>query len=157
MQKKKKIFKAPFRAGGRVIIPIKLLKLEDGYHLLVNIRVNGKSARLLIDTGASKTVFDKERIAQFLSEDKFEKHDKLSTGLGTSSMKSHLAVIENITLGKIGIKNYKTVVIDLSHVNVAYAQMKQKPIDGVLGSDILKKYKAVIDYGNKVLKLQVSG
>lgn len=137
----------------KIEIPIKMLKLEDGFHLLVNIRVNGKPVRLLLDTGASKTVFDKERAKRFLSEEKLEKHDKLSTGLGTSNMKSHLAVIERISLGKIEIKNYKTVVMDLSHVNVAYGEMKQKPIDGVLGSDILKKYKAVIDYGKRRLVL----
>lgn len=134
-------------------IPIKVLRLEDGYHLLVNIRVNGKAARLLIDTGASKAVFDKGRSAKFLSSDKFEKHDKLSTGLGTSNMKSHLAVIESISLGRIEVRNYKTVIIDLSHVNVAYAQMNQKPIDGVLGSDILKRFKAVINYGKRKLIL----
>ena len=148
----------------KITIPIKILKLEDGFHLLVNIRVNGKMARLLIDTGASQTVFDKERIVNFLKKEKFEKHDKLSTGLGTSNIKSHLAVIEKISLNKIvrkdsfgEIKNYKTVVIDLSHVNTAYKQMNQKPIDGVLGSDILKKYNAVIDYGKRKLTLVRKG
>lgn len=141
----------------KITIPIHILKLDDGFHLLVNIRVNEKPARLLIDTGASKTVFDKERIRNFLKKERFEKHDKLSTGLGTSNMKSHLAAIENISLGKIEIRNYKTVVIDLSHVNVAYKQMKQKPIDGVLGSDILKKCRAVIDYGKKKLYLWLNG
>lgn len=156
MQSKRKIFKAPFRAGGATSLPIKILKLDDGFHLLVNARVNGKPSRLLVDTGASKTVFDKARSSLFLSTDKFEKHDKLSTGLGTSNMKSHLAIIETISLGKLTITNYKTVVIDLSHVNVAYSQLKLKPIDGVLGSDILKKYKAVIDYGKKILWLSVN-
>jgi len=155
---KKKISNLPFRgrghSGGKSVIPIHILKLDDGFHLLVNIRVNGKPACLLIDTGASQTVFDKERIRNFLKKEKFEKHDKLSTGLGTSNMKSHLAVIKKISLHKIEIKNYKTVVIDLSHVNVAYKQMRQKPIDGVLGSDILKKYKAVIDYGKKKLVIR---
>jgi hypothetical protein len=138
------------------VIPIKILTLDDGFHLQVNIYVNNKPALLLIDTGASKTVFDEERSSAFLSKDNFEKHDKLSTGLGTSNMKSHLAVIGKISIVKIEIKNYKTVVIDLSHVNVAYRQLKHKPIDGVLGSDILKKYKAVIDYGKKVMQLSVS-
>src|SRR3990172_13442569 len=107
----------------KITIPIRILKLDDGFHLLVNIRVNGKPARLLIDTGASKTVFDKGRIERFLDKGKFERHDKLSTGLGTSNMKSHLAVIKKIDIGKLEIKNYKSVVIDLSHVNVAYSQM----------------------------------
>lgn len=141
------------KAGSKTIIPIKILKLDDGFHLLINIRVNGKPARALIDTGASHTVFDKTRIKNFLKSEKMERHDKLSTGLGTSNMKSHLAVLKNISLGKIGISNYKTVVIDLSHVNTAYKLMKQKPIDGVLGSDILKKHKAVIDYGKRKLIL----
>lgn len=153
MLRKKNISKAPFRAGGRSIIPIKSLKIEDGFHLLITIRVNGKPARLLIDTGASKTVFDKEMIVKFLSKEKFEKHDKLSTGLGTGNMKSHLAVIGKISIGKTEIKNYKTVVIDLSHVNKAYKHMKQKPIDGVLGSDILKEYGAIINYGKALLLL----
>ena len=135
------------------IIPIKILKLDDGFHLLVNIRINGKPARMLIDTGASKTVFDKNRISRFLKEEKFETHDKLSTGLGTSDMKSHLVVIKRLNIGKLEIKNYRSVVIDISHVNVAYSQMKQKPIDGVLGSDILKQHKALIDYGKKRMRL----
>ena len=96
-------------------------------------------------------VGDSGALKKFLKEEKFESHDKLSTGLGTNDMKSHLVVIDKMKIGKTEIKNYKTVVIDLSHVNVAYKQMKQKPIDGVLGSDILKKYKAVIDYGKKKL------
>ena len=138
----------------RSFIPIKILKLDDGFHLQISIQINNKPANVLIDTGASQTVFDKTRIANFLREEKFELHDKLSTGLGTSDMKSHLVIIDEISLGKIKNKNYRSVVIDLSHVNVAYKQMKQKPIDGVLGSDILKKYKAVIDYGKRVLSLR---
>ena len=134
-------------------IPIKLLKLEDGFHLLINARVNGKAVRMLIDTGASKTVFDKERSARFRSAGTLEEHDKLSTGLGTSTMKSHLSLIQKMTLGKIVVENYQTVIIDLSHVNTAYGQLNQKPIDGVLGSDILKKYKTLIDYGKKQLVL----
>lgn len=137
----------------KTIIPIKVLKLEDGFHLLVDLRVNGKPAKMLIDTGASKTVFDKGRSARFISPDVFEKHDKLSTGLGTSTMKSHLADIREMRLGKISVRDYKTVIIDLSHVNVAYGQLKQKPIDGVLGSDVLKKFRAIIDFGKKKLVL----
>jgi hypothetical protein len=134
-------------------IPIKILKLEGGFHLLVSLRVNGKLSRMLIDTGASHTVFDITKIKRFLKSEKLERHDKLSTGLGTNSMKSKLVVMNKIEIGKIAIRKYRSVVIDLSHVNKAYAFMKQKPIDGVLGSDVLKKYGAVINYGKKSLVL----
>ncbi len=137
----------------KAIIPIKIVKLEDGLHLLISIRINGKKGRVLIDTGASHTVFDKSKISRFLKLEKLESHEKLSTGLGTNAMKSHLVVIEKIEIGRLPISKYKSVVIDLSHVNTAYAQLKIKPIDGVLGSDLLRKYQAVIDYGKRKLTL----
>ena len=45
-------------------------------------------------------------------------------------------------------------MLDLSHVNQSYEQIGLKPIDGVLGSDVLLKYNAVIDYEKKILKLK---
>lgn len=137
----------------RYSIPIQFIKLEDGFHLLVKLRVNEKTARLLIDTGASHTVFDAERIKAFLKNEKMELQDRLSTGLGTNSMQSHAVKIGTFQLGKLTIRNYKAVVIDLSHVNHAYGQLKLHPIDGVLGSDLLKKFKANIDFGKRRLVL----
>lgn len=137
-----------------VSIPIRILKLDEGFHLAVNICINDKPAWMLIDTGASKTVLDKERAKNFLQKEKFQEHDNLSIGLGTSNMKSHLVTIKKISFGKIENRNYTTVVLDLSNVNDAYRKIKQKPIDGILGSDLLKKYKAVIDYGKKIIILR---
>ena len=69
-------------------------------------------------------------------------------------MESHEVEIKTLGIGKLKIKNYKTILLDLSHVNNSYKQIKIKPIDGVLGSDILHKYKAVIDYGKKKMILK---
>jgi hypothetical protein len=44
-------------------------------------------------------------------------------------------------------------VIDLAHVNNTYAQLKRKPIQGILGSDILRDMKCVIDYGKAQMKV----
>lgn len=132
-------------------LPIKLSRIdEDGYHLLVSMLINGKKANMLIDTGASRTVFDLNRIKRFVKEKEFNSNEKLSTGLGTSTMQSFLVTIE---MDKITIKNYTTVLLDLSHVNNSYEQIKLKAIDGVIGSDLLVQYKAVINFEKKVLKL----
>ncbi len=136
------------------MIPLKLLKIEnDGLHLSIRAKINGKAAHLLIDTGASKTVFDSNRIGKFVKEKSFDLNDQLSTGLGTNTMKSHIAVIKKISLGKVNIAGYKSVLLDLSHVNESYEKLGLKPIDGVLGSDLLSEYKAVIDYHKKALSL----
>jgi len=135
-------------------IPIRLLNIEgDGFHLQLKIKINGKPANAILDTGASKTVFDKERIENFLDKEKVAEQERLSTGLGTTSMQSHQVTLKKFSIGKLDIAEYNAVVLDLSHVNQTYKMIGLEPIDGVLGSDVLEKYKAVIDYGKKFLTL----
>ena len=136
-------------------IPIHLLNIEgDGFHLQVKININGKVANAIIDTGASKTVFDKERINHFLNKEKVTEHDRMSTGLGTASMQSHVVKLNKFSIGKLEILDYDGVVLDLSHVNQTYKMIGLNPIDAVVGSDVMEKFKAVIDYGKRTLILQ---
>lgn len=141
----------------KTILPIQLLVIEDdGIHLMIQASINNKKARLLIDTGASKTVFDKARIGKFIDENEFELNEKLSTGLGTNSMQTHSAAIKKIQFGELVIKNFKTIVLDLSHVNESYGKLGFPVIDGVLGSDVMMQYNALIDYQSKELKFKWS-
>lgn len=138
-------------------IPFKLLSLDgEGFHLMVKVKINNKVANLIIDTGASKTVFDKTRVQKFVAEKEFVTHDKLSSGLGTNTMESQIVTLKKIQIGDVEFTNYTTVLLDLSHVNSSYEQIGLKPIEGVLGSDILLQFKAVIDYEKGVLKLKYS-
>lgn len=139
------------------IIPIKIIDIAgDGFHLVIKLYINKKTANVIVDTGASKTVFDKRRIGKFVDDKTFEKHDSLSSGLGTNTMKSEQVNIKKIKIGELVIENYKTILLDLSHVNKSYEQIGLKHVDGVLGSDILLKYNAIIDYEKKILKLKFS-
>ncbi len=136
-------------------IPFKVISIGgDGFHLLMKITINGKSAKVIIDTGASKTVFDLKRIKKYVEEKKFKKHSKLSVGLGTDKIKSEFTAIRKLELGNLSICNYTIVLMDLSHVNQSYKELGLKQVVGVLGSDILLEYKAVIDYENKKLTLK---
>ena len=128
---------------------------EDGFHIFIPVRINGKKARFLVDTGASRSVVDKDRITRFIPDDKlvFEKLEKLSTGLGTNNMESKTIVLEMISLGREKFKNYRIVALDLSHVNQSYNMLGLKNIDGVIGGDLLDTMNAVINYGKKVLTI----
>lgn len=139
----------------KVQVPFRLLFIEgDGYHLSVQLRINGKSAHAIIDTGASKTVFDQERIVHFVKGEQLAENDRLSTGLGTTTMQSQVVHLKKLQIGRLVMKDYSSVVLNLSHVNKTYETLGLQPIDGVLGSDILVQYKAVIDYAKKTLTLQ---
>lgn len=137
------------------IIPVSIIAIEeDGCHLMIKALINGHDANLLIDTGASRTVFDQERILSFLDDQEFdfEVNEKLSTGLGTSSMESKSVTINKISFGELEIKDYTAVILEMSHVNESYAKLGLPGIDGVLGGDLLEKYGALIDYGSMELR-----
>lgn len=141
-------------------ISIQLLHLDleaEGCHLFINATLNGKAARLLLDTGASKTVFDLNRISRFVRKKKagFDTFEKQSTGLGTSSMESLYTTAKEFSIDKLSIKNFCVILLNMKHVNHSYKMIGAEPIDGVLGSDLLNKYQAVIDYKKMILKLSI--
>lgn len=122
---------------------------------MVKGSINGREANLLIDTGASRTVFDQERILTFIEEQvvDFEENEKLSTGLGTSTMASKSITIKEIKLGDLIIKDYTAVVLEMSHIQQSYSKLGLPAIDGVFGGDLLEEYGAVIDYGRRELRI----
>jgi hypothetical protein len=137
-------------------IPLRLLNIEgDGFHLQAKVKINGKPALVIVDTGASRTVFDKTEILKYLRTEEIAEHDRVSTGLGTSDMQSHVVTLGSFSLGKLKLEKFPAVVLDLQHVNHTYAAIGFASIAGVLGSDVLVGYKAVIDFRKKSLSLTV--
>jgi len=137
-------------------IPLEILPLqEEGCHLLAEARLFGQPFRLVLDTGASKTVLDKATLLRSgIPEDSFRTTDILSTGLGTNSMQSFVLEIPEVGIGGWCVRNFSAAVLDLSSINHAYAQMGIAPVIGVLGGDILRRYGARIDYQKLLLTLR---
>jgi len=136
-------------------IPLEIVAIEeDGYHLMIEIGVNGIPARMLVDTGASRSVFDKDRIGRFFNEEPdMAENEQKSIGLGTNTMESQALYLNELRIGELIIRKYPAVVLDMSHVNQSYEALGMLAIDGVIGSDILMKYAGLIDYGKQVLKI----
>jgi predicted aspartyl protease len=124
---------------------------EEGFHPHIEVKINNKAGVLLVDTGASKTVFDSGSIHHYIKNLETLQNDKLTTGLGTNSMISHKAIINRIAIGKLELFKFEAVLIDLSHVNNSYEQLNLPNINGVLGSDLLMKFRGVVDYNKKQL------
>jgi hypothetical protein len=136
-------------------VPLQIIDVQgDGYHPLIAITLFGKSYILVLDTGASKTAFDKTLLENANPEAIIIVSERLSTGLGTNSMESFTAIISDLHIGDLLIEEFEAAVLDLSMINIAYAQLNHPQVLGVLGGDILKKYKAVIDYGGEMLGLR---
>ena len=135
-------------------VPINIISIEgDGFHIIAEGLINGKSARFVVDTGASRTVFDKERILDYIDNPEFNEKEGLSAGIGGTDISSFIFKLEELSFGELSIKDYQAVAMDLSNVNNSYAMLNIPPVDGVLGGDLLYKYKAVISYKLKKMRL----
>lgn len=118
--------------------------MGESYHYIVAIKVNNKKGVLLVDTGASRTVFDKTRFERFKVKEKKANSPMSPVGLG-GQVQTDITILKNLKIDKLEAKNYLVAVTDLGHINHMFVSLKQEPIDGVLGSDFLKKYRAIID------------
>ena len=135
-------------------VPINIISIEgDGFHLIAEGMINNKPARFVVDTGASRTVFDKDRILDFIDNPEFNEKEGISAGIGGTDLSSFIFNIEELSFGNLKINDYQAVAMDLSNVNNSYAMLKIPPVDGVLGGDLMKKYQAVINYKLKKMRL----
>jgi len=123
-------------------IPLK--KLKTGHYQL-RLKINGTYGDFILDTGASTSCIGFESISHFtlLSEESEIK----AAGAGALDMETKIAKNNLLEIGESTLKGIDIILFDLSHVNGALQQVDEKGVHGILGADLLKQLRAVIDYG----------
>lgn len=121
-------------------------------HFEVQSKVNGEDALLLIDTGASRTVFDASSAARLRLD--FEEAGEAAAGLGVTQQQTRRGTLQSFAVGSLQIPEMQAWIVDLSHVNTVLQQRGATPCAGVLGADLLAGRSAVIDYKSSTLYLK---
>ena len=128
-------------------LPFRLLDIEgDGFHVMIEGKINGMEARFLVDTGASRSVFDPQVITRFVENPTFEKKPGITAGVGGSDLESSTFIIDSLSFGDIEIHHYEAVALDLENVHETYQKLGLPPIDGIIGGDLLYRLKATLNY-----------
>ena len=134
-------------------VPLQLLDIEgEGFHIMVQGTIHGKEAHFLIDTGASRSVFDPKTLATFIDDLKFKKKEGITAGVGSSDLESSTFTIDIFTIGDMEIRDYEGVALDLDNVHDLYGKLGLPHIDGILGGDLLKRHKAIVNYKSKKVR-----
>ena len=139
----------------KTVIPVDVVTLGDdnSFHLFVRGTVNGQACDLLIDTGASHTIFDATLIPALTDLEK-EHQPIQSSGIQAAELKTTVGCIAGFELGELKRSDWTVILIDLSHVNDLYRKFTSKRVAGLIGSDFLLLHKAVIDYKKSELTLR---
>ncbi|MGQ7946141.1 retropepsin-like aspartic protease [Flavobacterium sp. WC2509] len=130
-------------------IKFKVIKTQ---HLLIKAKINGVKGKFILDTGASNSCIGFESISNF--KVKAEDSTTKAAGAGGVGMLTQTASQNKLQLGSWKYSGFELVIFDLSHVNEALISYKAKPVDGIIGADVLMKGKGIIDYFNHCLYLK---
>ena len=121
-------------------------------HLEVRAKINKIEGNFILDTGASSTCVGFEAISHF--ELMAEDSDVKAAGAGATDMLTQIAQKNSIEINGWKKKKVDLVLFDLRHVNDALVKHKAEKVQGIIGADILKKGKAIIDYKSMNLFLK---
>ncbi len=134
---------------GFTAIPLRSAR-TTGHHL-VSARINGREGVFVLDTGANVSVIDSDHAAHFrLGGGKASAGGAVVLG-GANAAKQ--VGIESLSLGKVSIRQRRMVLTDLGPLGDALAPLAGGAVHGLIGQDVLKEHRAVIDVERPLLYL----
>ncbi len=133
---------------GYVSVPLRRTPVG---HLELDATVNGKPARLLVDTGASATVINKTSAERW----GLQCRDNPGTAIGCGfAAPTETARLEELKLADLEIGDVDVAVVDLSQINAGLEQAKAQPIDGIIGSKLMIERNGIVEYATDTLHLR---
>lgn len=141
---------AALTPAGYTAVP---MKRHGDAHLTVDVRINGVAGSFILDTGAGRTVIDRAAQSRF-DEGRDVVAGGRATGAGGTGMAISALPGNRLRIGDYRDDAFTVHFLALDHVNAAFSQRGETPVDGVIGADILERGGAVIDYPNLRLYLR---
>jgi predicted aspartyl protease len=129
------------------------LKLTKTNHFEIKATINGVKGLFILDTGASSSCVGFEAIDTFKLNAKDS--EVKAAGAGATDMLTQISKKNTLKIGKWKKEKVALILFNLTHVNTALVTHNAQPVDGIIGADILKKSKAIIDYEKKYLFLKL--
>ena len=128
------------------------LKLTRTNHFEIKATINGVKGLFILDTGASNSCVGFEAVDTFNLDVKDS--EIKAAGAGATNMTTKVSNENSLKIGTWKREKLALILFNLTHVNTALTNHNSQPVDGIIGADILKKGKAIIDYEKKYLYLK---
>ena len=129
------------------------LKKTATNHYQIEAIINDIDGLFILDTWASSTCTNLTESEKFklISET-----SEIKASSATDLMQETKVSKKNkLQVGKWFSKSCSIVLFDMSHINKALCEREIQKVDGIIGADILKKGKAIIDYEKNRLYLKL--
>ncbi len=130
-----------FAGGKSTTFPFKLVN----NHIYLEVRLNGRPYEFLFDTGGLNVITP--TIARELGLE--TKGAVQARGAGEKSMDAAFAKVDRMGVGGAWLENQTFVVIGLE----SFSEIEGKPITGIIGYEVFKRFVVVVDYENSRITL----
>lgn len=114
---------------------------------VVRVLINGRPHEFWLDTGASMTVLSTNVAIE--TGVRLAANDTLSLGVVGGNIAARAVIIDTLSLGGFAARDVAAALVDASTLRLDYTLENGKvipvPIDGVIGSDLLRRMDIVID------------
>lgn len=115
--------------------------------VLVPVKVNGQPRRFALDTGASTTVITPEVARQC----RVEGAAMPSMTAGGGVVAASAAVISTLEIGRVRVSRVRVAVAGFLEM---LGQAIGIPLDGIVGTNVLRRFRLTIDYPGSTVRLQ---
>jgi tetratricopeptide (TPR) repeat protein/predicted aspartyl protease len=135
--------------AGPALADCKLMRLADlpvtmrGHQPLITIKVNGKDARFIVDTGAFWNTMTPGSAAKYGLNLGPAPFGLTLEGVGGSTMNVSLGTAQDVTFADVGLHHVQFIVTDKGFGGEA----------GLIGQNFLKQFDVEYDFANGVIRL----
>jgi predicted aspartyl protease len=128
------------------------IQVSDGFNLYVNSSINGKRAKLMVDTGSFATLLHRSFVRQMRIPTQATAFSSSAVNLKERGVR--VARIRKLSIGSIDLVGRQVGVIDLEGVIHGGLLEGSPPVAGLLGAEILNRNHGIIDFGTRTLYLK---
>jgi len=128
------------------------MHVSQGFNLYVNGSLNGRKAKLMVDTGAFATLLN----TGFVRRMKIPLRDTpyRSSGVNLGHRGVQVATISRFSVGSMDMRSNDVGVMNMDGLIHDGLLDATPPVAGLLGAEILRRYHAIIDFGTNTLYLK---
>ena len=121
-------------------------------HYLIEAKINGINGKFILDSGSSNSCIctSLENNFNIISKETNEKATSATSEISNTKISENNVIKIRKWKNKINL-----ITFDMSHINHALNKKKINSVSGILGADILKKSKAILDYKSNKLYLKL--
>ena len=131
-------------------IPFKILSTN---HIIVDAAVNNVDGKFLIDTGASNSCIDLNKLDKFKLN--YGKSVEQALSATDKIKETYISKKNSLLIGEHHINDLDIILFNMKHVIKSLLNKDEVEIDGIIGADILIKHNCCIDYEEKKLVIKL--